>query len=42
LDVDEILKLIPKKYGNRKYLRGIDVKEKKKKVLKTEQKPKKP
>jgi hypothetical protein len=42
LDVDEILKLIPKKYGNRKYLRGIDVKEKKKKVVKTEQKPKKP
>jgi hypothetical protein len=36
LDDDEILKLIPKKYGNRKYLRGIDVKEKKKKVPKTE------
>ena len=40
LDVDEILKLIPKKYGNRRYLKGIE--EKKKKVPKTEQKPKKP
>jgi hypothetical protein len=34
LDESEILKLIPKKYGNKKYLKGIE--EKKKKVPKTE------
>lgn len=34
LDSDEILKLIPKKYGNKKYLRGIE--ETKKKAPKTE------
>jgi hypothetical protein len=42
LDSDEILKLIPKKYGHKRYLRGIEVKEKKKKAPKTDQKPKKP
>jgi preprotein translocase subunit SecD len=41
LDQDEILKLIPKKFGKSKYLRGEEEK-KKKKVPKTEQKPKKP
>lgn len=41
LDQDEILKLIPKKFGKSKYLKGEEEK-KKKKVPKTEQKPKKP
>jgi hypothetical protein len=40
LDQDQILKLIPKKFGKNKYLRGLDeIKKKKKKV--EEEKPKK-
>ena len=40
LDQDQILKLIPKKFGKNKYLRGLDeIKKKKKKV--EEDKPKK-
>ena len=41
LDADEILKLIPKKFGKSKYLKGVEEK-KKKKAPKTEVKPKKP
>jgi hypothetical protein len=38
-----LLKFIPKKYGKKKYLKGVEEKEKKKKAPpKTEQKPKKP
>ena len=42
LDSDEILKLIPKKLGKGKYLKGEEEKKKKKAPPKTEQKPKKP
>ena len=42
LDQDEILKLIPKKFGKKKYLRGMEEKKKKPAPPKTEQKPKKP
>lgn len=43
LDQDEMLKLIPKKYGKGKYLKGvIEEKKKKKAPPQTEVKPKKP
>ena len=42
LDQDQILKLIPKKYGKNKYLKGIEeTKKKRKKVVEEEPKPKK-
>ena len=41
LDSDEILKLIPKKFGKSKYLKGKEEEKKKKKAVpKTEKKPK--
>ena len=43
LDSDQILKLIPKKFGKKKYLKGLDEKKKKPAPVQTEVKvPKKP
>ena len=43
LDADEILKLIPKKFGKKKYLKGLEEKKKKPVPVQTEvKKPKKP
>jgi hypothetical protein len=42
LDQDEIMKLIPKKFGKKKYLKGVEEKKKKLAPPKTDVKPKKP
>lgn len=40
LDDEEIIKLIPKKYGKRKYVRGVEEVKKKKVVIEKVEKPK--